>query len=775
MQAIKKHVTFLLLLCLICVNVISPLQTLAANTTAESTLEYSTSDTKNTNESEQSIEVSSFNLKTEETTSEDVASDTETSTLTFSDYDPALSPGRELITGEEVGSAIVTNDVTFDENNEIVLSEDIDLASIPMPMATVGESCLITPHATTLWYGNWSTCKFTIGTSTGNHMGYCAQPQTPTPSGYYTVSKLDCSTEKGKKIKIALMFGENGPWYSESVNLFGGCSWSSVYAYLHAMIGIVYSGQTIGLTATQVQAMNGAINQQYLERGNLAILNNYTVYVAYNNKQDIVWLEKVPDTPPTGKITLKKVSSKPELTDGESYYSLKGAQYGVYSDSACTTKVSTLTTDAAGNSNTISITANKTYYIKEITAPAGFELDTKIYSAWITVDKTVTLNVSEKPKEGYLILKKTSVNPELTESNTNYTLAGAVYGIYKEVGCTTLIDKLTTNAQGSSNTITLVPNKTYYIKEIEAPKGFKKDTKTYNTWITANKTVTLNVQEYPYVFEVKIIKKLKDSDIIIPGTVFKHTLPDGSFEEVTTDQNGEALLKGLTYGTHNLEEISVPEGYTKNPGKVTFEVTTNNEIKLTSNTATAESGQITFTAKEDGNALLNVEDTLQPYSLLLHKTNEDNKVLKGAEFTLYEDANCTKVLKTGITDENGTLTFSDLSVGTKYYLKETKAPKGYPIPVDSDGKDMVYEIYTESNPLNDIFNCFVNEKEHTKDNGTSAITGSKTDRIVNLTIINQTGIKMPNTGTHATMILFLIGLVCMSTVILYELKNRKKH
>lgn len=244
-----------------------------------------------------------------------------------------IPPGRQWIEEDEIGTAIVMNDVSFDEDGEVVIGEEVDLESIPMPLATVGSSVRITPHAGTLSYGNWSTCKFTAASDNGSYMGYCVQPQTPTPSGVFTVSKIDGTTEWGKKLKIGLMFGENGPWYSESTALFGNCSWSSVYAYLHAMLSIVYSGQTNGLTAIQVQAMQGAINQQYAERGNLPELNNYTVYVAYNSMQDIVWLERVSEVT-NGYLTLKKTSANTALTNNNSCYSLEGAIYGVYFNAA---------------------------------------------------------------------------------------------------------------------------------------------------------------------------------------------------------------------------------------------------------------------------------------------------------------------------------------------------------------------------------------------------------------------------------------------------------
>ena len=577
--------------------------------------------------------------------------------------------GRQFIVEENIGSAVVTSAVEFDENEEIILGEEIDPASVPMPMASAGETCLITPHSQTLWYGNWSTCKFDVKTSTGTNRGYCAQPQKPTPVGYYTVSKINGNTEVGKKLKIALMFGENGPWYSESVNLFGGCPWSQVYAYLHAMISIIYSGQTNGLTSSQVQAMKGAIEQQYKERGNLSILNNYTAYVAYNDKQDIVWLEKVEDVPPKGTLTLKKKSANPELTDNYNFYSLAGAQYGVYQDAACSSKIGTLTTDANGNSNTLSLTAKATYYVKEITAPKGYELDKKVYSVSIAENQSFTLSVVEYP------------------------------------------------------------------------------------------------QSLPSI-ELNILKRIKDSEEVISGTIFRHTLPDGSIEEVTTDENGRAIIKEVIIGKHMIEEIFVPEGFILNPGKVTFEVSDEREISVISNTSKDESGNMTLEAQGTGSARLIVDDVFAPYSLRVIKVNEEEKKLQGAEFSIYTDVNCTQEKQNAITDDNGNCYFGNLEVGKTYYLKETKPPQGYRI-MEEGGKGVVYEIRAESNPVENLFECYVNDEKCTE------ISGTKAERVVDLSLVNYSGIEMPETGTHTAVVLFICGIGCMIMVLLHSVKNRK--
>ena len=122
-------------------------------------------------------------------------------------------------------------------------------------------------------------------------------------------------------------------------------------------------------------------------------MSQYTAYVAYNNAQDIVWIEK----DQKGSLNLKKESANPEVTDGNSCYSREGAIYGVYKEQACTTKVADLTTDAQGNSNTVEVDAG-TYYVRETKAPKGFVLDKQVHPVTVIAGKTAVLKVKDLPQ-----------------------------------------------------------------------------------------------------------------------------------------------------------------------------------------------------------------------------------------------------------------------------------------------------------------------------------------------------------------------------------------
>ena len=82
---------------------------------------------------------------------------------------------------------------------------------------------------------------------------------------------------------------------------------------------------------------------------------------------------------------------------------------------------------------------------------------------------------------------------------------------------------------------------------------------------------------------------------------------------------------------------------------------------------------------------------IQNTSLTFTKTDaETGKGLEGAEFGVYEDEALTTSPRTIRSDENGTVTLSNLSYGEVYYLKETKAPSGYV------AGNTVYKVVVES-------------------------------------------------------------------------------
>lgn len=327
-----------------------------------------------------------------------------------------------------------------------------------------------------------------------------------------------------------------------------------------------------------------------------------------------------------------------------------------------------------------------------------------------------------------------------------------------------------------------LPLGTITIQETKASEGYLINPITKILQITSQGTAeTVQTYNKPTIREnilkLNLVKKQEGTDVVIPGAEFEHTKPDGTTEIMSTDENGSVTFQGLQYGIHQLKELSVMDGYEINSNVITFTVAEDNAITLDSQTDNSK-GSVTFEVTEEGNIGIEMEDKVSPFSLLVHKINDKNFKLDGAEFTLYKEHECTTKIADGVTENGGLLCFENAETEKKYYLKETKAPAGYRIPVDIFGNPVIYEIYTESTPVKDEFIFYVNgvayEGEAASD-GAFTITGTKKEREVNVTIENKIGKLLPNAGSALTCLLLIIAGICMLLAFRYAGKEKAKN
>lgn len=122
-------------------------------------------------------------------------------------------------------------------------------------------------------------------------------------------------------------------------------------------------------------------------------------------------------------------STDTEFTAGNSVYSLKNAEYGVYSDLNCTKQVATFTTDENGESNIIYLKPGKNYYVKETKTPTGYVKDTKIRSIWITAKKHSVLSIAYEPQYPELSAEQ----PFVDVSSKDYYYDAVLWAMENEI------------------------------------------------------------------------------------------------------------------------------------------------------------------------------------------------------------------------------------------------------------------------------------------------------------------------------------------------------
>lgn len=134
-------------------------------------------------------------------------------------------------------------------------------------------------------------------------------------------------------------------------------------------------------------------------------------------------------------------------------------------------------------------------------------------------------------------LVKSSANTTVTSGNNCYSLAGGVFGVYSDAACKTQVGTLTTKADGSTNTLNNLKPGTYYAKELEAPKGYLKDTTVQRVTATSpGKTYTFKVTDEPGNDPIVISIKKKSADTeaknsnSLKGTEFTVRYYDGYYK-----------------------------------------------------------------------------------------------------------------------------------------------------------------------------------------------------------------------------------------------------
>lgn len=538
-------------------------------------------------------------------------------------------------------------------------------------------------------------------------------------------------------------------------------------------------------------------------------VSEYTGKMQWTGSYKDGWVGSLTNSLKTGNAKVLKTSTSPELTDGNECYSLKDAVYGIYTTADCkeSSLVALMTTKENGESDAVTVPIG-TYHVKEVTAPKGYALDKKIHTVEIKLGETYLLKVSDKPTMDPVGVLLGKIDKETNQNKPEGSLPmeGALFEVKFYAGVQMDSDPAAdgkkadktwvfrTNEKGltsydkkyvvSGDELYISPDGnpglpigTLTFKETQAPEGYLLNPEIYTVKITSNNdgsefVYTYNAPEIPeQSLDLNLVKKEQGKDYVIEGVVFELTKPDGSTETATTDANGTCKFKALGYGKHKVREISAPGGYAVNNGVVTFTVAKDNSIIVDSNTSVDDS--MKFSVESDGTALLSVEDTLSPYKLKITKVNEKGTTLEDAEFTIYEDKECKHELAKVVTDKTGIATTNPLAVEKLYYIKETKAPQGYRIPQDAQGKDYVYEIYTKINDQKQ-YEYYVNGQVHTEDSGDFAIEGTANERIVNLKVENQTTLQMPNTGTHTTLLIVLLGISCMTVALIRQTKRGKK-
>lgn len=719
-------------------------------------------------------------------------------------HDGAIILDRKNVKGNKVAEM----DLTMADNQVEVPSVKKSRSA----SARIASSLSVTEMGTHRLYNGVGYMDNSIWRLSNGALAFCAQGMMAAP--HVGDGGTTFTVNNNPSVVKALYYGYGGPGDC----LTGRYGTSGAIVITDDILSVAYSGQSFSMNIVNGYHWRTLINGLYNEIMSKPDPVGYTVYgvdvSGYGThdytgqwvpKQDLLWGEYNP----TGELQISKVSANPDITDGNDCYKLEGAQYGLYTDESATNQINTLTIGADGWSNKVDGLTAGTYYIKEIKAPQGYALDPTIYSIQVDGGTTATKELKDLPQSDPvgILLGKIDKETNANKPQGSASLADAQFtvkyykGLYDsdpaKQGISpartwvlktdkdgfTLLDKSYLVSGDdfyyNGNSDPTLPVGTITIQETLAPEGYYINDEVFVRKITSEgSTESVNTYNEPkvpeQVIKFRIHKIQEDSNVAIDGAVFRHTKPDGSTEELTTDDKGNIEIVGLETGKHTLQEISVMDGYEINSTKVEFEVKSGGKlIMLTDLTGTGIVQETEF----DGNTMITVSDDVSDYDVKLIKINDHDKLLDGAEFTLYEDKECTKKIDVQTT-KNGQLEFKNLKDRTNYYFKETKAPQGYRIPFDPTTKaPHVYRVYVESTPAQGKFNFWIDNVMYTVNNTNKDdavhLEGTTADRVISIEIVNYVGVQLPATGSNMTLIILGIGLAMMTGAYFFNKRKKK--
>ena len=528
-------------------------------------------------------------------------------------------------------------------------------------------------------------------------------------------------------------------------------TWKANAAFVitvHLENGVSLVNETTGKTGTGNVSVKGG-EKFHLEattqnigslKGKYAITSNYplnfhAMLLKLANSQDIGFgyytdtLELNLEVDWPDEATVKIIKK-----DKGSNALLAGAVYGIYADEACTKLIKKMpATNAKGESEVKITKTQDTVYLREISGPSGYVLDTKAYGVKLVVGQTASKNLTDKEQKGALTIYKEGevlTGATVTENGVTFTyekrkLKGAVYSVYAgadiKAADGTLIykkgalvkDNLVTGDDGSVTLKDLYLG-TYTVTETKAPDNYvcKGESKTIEL-VYAGQTVEVQTGSATFLNErqkaaVRVEKQDEETKNPLSGGIYglyaaedikvdgKTVVPKGTLiEKATTGADGKASYKAelpINY-SYSIREIQAPELYLRNSEDTytfTFKFTNDKEEKVNfSHTFTNKRVNATIDlVKEDSETGNSAQgDAVFEGAIYGLYAREDINHPDGRSGVLYKK---DEQVATLTTDKAGKASVSNLYLG-KYYLKEITPPVGYLLDEEEHDVNCDYE------------------------------------------------------------------------------------
>ena len=490
----------------------------------------------------------------------------------------------------------------------------------------------------------------------------------------------------GREFKVT---GNDGSSYTKKTNANGVAEFSGLKVYNTS------TGKAITYTVSEI---NVDTRYEVPKAQNVTLTSgdvDLTVNVKFNNQLK------------TGSIKINKQSEDNQNDDREFTITGNGKTYTIKTG---LDGVAILSDIPVYNSNNEKIV----YTISEKNVPVRYVVPAD-QTATLTADATTTKTFKNILKK--FTIEVTKQDSETTSAQGDGTLAGAVYGLYKDGE---LADTYTTDENGYFKTKEYVCGN-YTVQEISPSEGYLLDKTVYSVGAEAenyfieHNPLSMTVTEDVIKGNIAIIKHSDDgyTQIETPevGAEFEVYLKSASSYEnaaeserdyLTCDENGFAQTKDMPYGIYTVHQTKGWEG---------TEFIADFDVNISENGQTYR-------------YLINNAE-FESYIKIVKVDSESGNVIpyEGAGFEIY-DSNGQKIsmtfayptpttIDTFYTNSEGYLITPEVLPYGEYSLVEVQAPYGYAL----DKTPVAFSVSSENAEKENSLTIVKVEKQNTAQKG----------------------------------------------------------
>ena len=547
--------------------------------------------------------------------------------------------------------------------------------------------------------GSYLTCHYTVSFGNVKATAYCVQPSKPGPgNGTYTITRLQDGKTLAKVCYYGTKASGNEGFFAEKYPEFSAGK-RFIITHLAAAYANGSSDAFSGANATgkalAMELYDYCVKQSDIPDVEMSFSNgNVKAYIEGNRQrtEEVTFRADAQQTItmklPSG-VKFHNVTTGKTSKEGESVEVSGGTKFYL---SAPLTQAE----DVKGSwSATMKGSITKDYSAYKITTGSGTQDLALVFGEGVDDEKYVDFKVEWVKMATVSIVKK--------DRRSNALIKGAVYGIYRDEAGKNLITAMpATDEKGASSITIEKTQETVYLKEISVPAGYVLDGTSYGINLVIGKPTNKVVTDKEQLADLTVYKEgevLTGASVTENGVVFTYTkqrqkgavynvyagadikAADGTLiykkgelvkENLTTGEDGSAVLKNLHLGTYEVTEVKAPENFVcKGESKtVTLSYSGQNvEVAV---------GSVSFVnERQRANVSVRKQDglTKNPLSGGIYGLYAGEDIQDVSGKTVVPKDTLIEKVTTGA-DGNGAYQ-SELPINHSYYVKELQAPEKY--------------------------------------------------------------------------------------------------